>query len=166
MQVTRVSLVAEDKPSPADALERMVQLKHKPSKTSGGSKAARQRANEQADQMRESSDWSRATPKNIVALYCWCHEHVYGVRPGELNNAKSWLAACAMAKRLATNEFDGDLTKLVGFLRWTWAREKRTEKWRRSHLDGGGRRMRWRLQFSRDLVTDFRIFLRRNTGKR
>lgn len=160
-----MTLVA-DKRDAAAAMEDFVKTKHPPSKTAGGSKRARQNAIEQADEMRLSGEWpDDMRPKHLVALYAWCHEQVYGVWPSELNSAKPWLGACSAAKRLAVDEFDGDLTKVVGFLRWTWARERRFEDHRIAKFKGGGKRIGWRLQFSRTLVTDFRLYLRRRTKR-
>lgn len=87
-------------------------------------------------EMMSSGDWSNALPVHLVALYAFCHEHVYGVRPAELDRsgklgARERMGAVSSAKKLVLDEFAGDVVEAVGFVRWVWHREGGREKWAR-----------------------------------
>jgi hypothetical protein len=106
--------------------------------------------------------WDGAKPAHLVALYAQLHRMVYGVAPEELVG-KTFLAAQSAAEKLLRVEFDGDVEAVVGFVRWSWHREKGREKWRRENGCEGGR-LGWRVQFQRrELLTDYRIDLNRRT---
>lgn len=101
------------------------------------------------------NDFEEAKPFHLVALYEWCHEKVYGVRPLELE--KQWLAAAHAASELAKTDFEGELAEVVEFIRWTWRREQQREA-RRAQSGQSMGRVGWRLQFvTRYLLTDYRI---------
>jgi hypothetical protein len=114
-------------------------------------------AREGVAEMAASGDWSGATGDHLVALYAWLHRQVYGVECEELDAQDWWLARSA-AVRLASTHFGDDYDRAVVFMRWVWKREQRDEEWRRKN-DKMGRRIGWRLQFSAQLVTDYRRFV-------
>lgn len=120
------------------------------------------RARMQMRAMRESRDWSGATPIHLVALYEWFHMTVYEVEVSELAAVKECAAAVAAAARLLRDQFRDDVTSMASFMRWLWLREEEREQWRRSKRVGG-KRIGWRLQFSASLVTEWRVD-RRRTG--
>lgn len=107
----------------------------------------------EADDMRARGAWAGAAPRHLVALYALCHEHVYGVRPGELAG-KTWSMACAEARRFLDREFGGDVARCVEFVAWAWQRERRAT---RRASDTDRRRIGWRLMFSAALATDYRV---------
>lgn len=119
---------------------------------------------------RVSADGAVTNAPELVALYAALHHAVYGVFPGELQG-KTWVYACAAAKRLVTEQFAGDYDAAREFLRWVWQREQGREKWRRENLGkkGGSAnasgRIGWALQFARQaLVTDYRTAQNRELG--
>lgn len=110
------------------------------------------------DLMSDQRDWSRARGEHLVALYCWCHEQVYGVEPAL--PVKAWQEGARLAVEFAARHFQGDLERVVDFMRWTWKREKEREEWRRSHNRDGGR-IGLRLQFGDALMPDYKLHLHR-----
>lgn len=132
------------------------------SKTIAASQFGRTRV--EVETMIDLDDWSGATARHLVALYDIMHAEVYGVACAELGPAERYNATM-MAANLTKREFSGDYTKAVEFMRWAWAREAETEKWRRDHGKTHARRIGARLMFGGSLLTDYRVFLAR-AGKR
>lgn len=125
---------------------------------SGPQKARVDKVTRQMNEMRVANEWAEATPMHLVALYTWCHEQTYGLRPVEFERGGLlWSAATACATKMLREEFKGDIDEMVDYMRWSWRREKRKEEWRReSNRDGG--RIEWRAQFMHlYLLTDYRI---------
>lgn len=122
---------------------------------------------EEATRRANSGDWDgldeKTTPHLLVALYLVCHARVYGVKPVELN--ADFFAASMMARKQLTVAFDGDIHKAVEFLRWTWDKERRKEKWM-TEQGFDGKRIGWRLQFGHEsrLLTDYRHAMARKNG--
>lgn len=117
-----------------------------------------ERAREEVRAMLKSNDFGAARPMHLVALYEWCHEQVYGVRPAEFAKKATWTPALFAASRLVRDEFRDSPSAAVDFIRWTWAREKGREAARRAGRNENMGRIGWRLQFvTRHLVTDYRI---------
>lgn len=112
------------------------------------------------ERMIRSGDWSKAGPRDFVALYAMLHVKVYGVEPEELTSAAR-VHATFMAANLFKRSFDQVSSEMAEFLRWVWIREEGREKWRKSQDISGGR-ISWRLQFNGALVTDWRIERRRH----
>jgi hypothetical protein len=104
-----------------------------------------------------------AKASELVGLYSLLHALVYGVRPEEL--AVEWTSAVAAARRQLVSQFDGRPSRLVAFLRWTWKRESKREKKRRSNGASEVYRVGWRLQFGNSLLTDYRVAVARRGGK-
>lgn len=112
--------------------------------------------------MLAGGDFDGAKPSHLVALYEWCHEQVYGVRPLELDNREVWKHATFAAAKLIKEEFRGDAKAAIEFVRWTWRREKWRESRRVDGISPSVGRIGWRLQFAhRHFVTDYRIDLAR-----
>lgn len=110
---------------------------------------------------------AKATPAHLVALYEYAHENVYGVRPAELSTRAVWRTAMFSAARLLREEFNGEASLCVDFIRWTWKREKAREHARRKGTNASIGRIGWRLQFvTRHLVTDYRVDVARSGGNR
>lgn len=113
--------------------------------------------------MLADGDFDDARPTHLVALYEWCHEQVYGVKPMELDHGETWKHATFAAAKLVKEQFRGDMKATVEFVRWTWRRERWREGKRREGDTISVGRIGWRLQFvQRHLVTDYRIDLARS----
>jgi hypothetical protein len=84
---------------------------------------------------------------------------IYGVVPSELLEQQSFRAAARAAAKAMHELFDDDATAVAAFVRWAWEVEKRKNTWAQSKsIDR--RRLGWRVQFSRALETDYRIYLK------
>ncbi len=113
----------------------------------------------------ESGDWGGAGGSALVGLYAHCHEAVYGVCPAELDARDQFKVATRLAAQVVRSHFDGDCDAAAAFVRWTWLREKGREEWARREGKERGR-VGWRLQFSAQLVTDFRVDATRKRRRR
>jgi hypothetical protein len=102
-----------------------------------------------------SGEWAGAKPVHIVAFYCALHEHVYGVEPEEVRGSV-YLFAASAAERMLRTDFNLNVEDFIEFIRWVWIREEEREKWRRENGREGGR-IGWRLMFSPNFLTDYRI---------
>lgn len=96
-------------------------------------------------------DWTDATPATFLGLYAFLHKHVYKVSPDDL--ADDWFPAFSMAKRCFEKDFNGNAIEMVEFLKWSWAR---TRVIRKRNPDSDFR-VTWRYQFSRRLITDYKV---------
>lgn len=114
-----------------------------------------ERARAEALRRGESGEWDGATGAHLLEMYAWLHEQVYGVPADELTG-NVWLIAARDAGLFLKREFAGDAGKCVSFMRWAWKREEAREAWRRENGKEGGR-IGWRLQFSRQLLTDYKL---------
>jgi hypothetical protein len=120
------------------------------------------KARSEMDLMAASGQWDQARGHHLVALYEWLHREVYGVEAAELDG-RTWAIAASMAGRQVANEFGGRPEAAVDFLQWVWKREQGREQYRRdTHREGG--RIGWRIQFGRQLLTDYRVSLARMSG--
>lgn len=134
--------------------------KKKPSRGPDPEKARKELAGMMLD-----GDYSKATATHLVALYEWCHEQIYGVRPSEIGTRAAWKQATFAASKLMRDEFRDDAPAVVDFIRWTWRREKGREDARRAGRNAHIGRVGWRLQFAmRYLVTDYRVDRARSGG--
>lgn len=105
-----------------------------------------------------SGEWDGSKGSTFIGLYAMCHEMVYGVIPDELYSAGIFKAAARNAANAMHEMFEDDPVKVVVFMRWAWAREKRKHEW--AQQQGFDRnRMSWKWQFARNLLTDYRISL-------
>jgi hypothetical protein len=107
----------------------------------------------ETEEMISSSDFTRAGPRHLVAVWSWCHEKTYGVAPAM--TGKEWGLASLAAGGLLKSDFDGKVERLVAFLKWSWAEERRSVKWRKEN----GKPITplgWRLQFSKRHVVKWR----------
>lgn len=105
--------------------------------------------------MMQSGDWEGAGARHLVALYAILHERVYGVEAVELGPQERYTATLR-AGLFLKHEFGGDVAEAVQFFRWTWAREKSREDWRRENRRSGGR-IGIRLMFAGQILTDYRL---------
>lgn len=120
------------------------------------------RAREEVRAMLSTNDFNGVRPLHLVALYEWCHEQVYGVRPAEFAKKAAWRPALFAASKLTREEFRDSGAAVVDFIRWTWTRERAREAARRAGRNESTSRIGWRLQFvTRHLVTDYRIEIAR-----
>lgn len=112
----------------------------------------------------EHEDYEPKRPGELVLVYAWLHQGTYGCPAGELMG-KGFGHACMAAANLARTQFDDDLSALLEFVRWTWAREKDSEEWRRRN-GRTGRRITWALQFRNGgILTDYRVAIARQRGQ-
>ncbi len=125
------------------------------------------KARKELREMLTEGEFTQAKSLHFVALYEWAHEQVYGVLPAEFSTKTTWKSAMFAASKLLKDEFAGDPTKMVDYIRWTWKREKSREVARRQGKNPNIGRLGWRLQFvTRHLVTDYRIDLARGGNVR
>jgi len=142
-------------------LDRQRRARRKPS---GSLKNAVRDVEDMYDRAKEEGEnvWTEAKPRHLVGLYAKLHESVYGVLPIEVDGV-AFAGAVSAARTMLDREFEGDVLKMLGFMRWVWSRERWREADRRRR-GGEGRdyRVGWRLQFaSRALFTDWRVALMR-----
>jgi hypothetical protein len=110
--------------------------------------------------------WRDAKPQHLVGLYARLHLMVYDVLPFELEG-DAFMGAVSAARKMLSVEFDGDVLRMLEFMRWVWDRERFREGMRRRKAEDNGFRLGWRLQFAnRSLYTDWRTALVRAASKR
>jgi hypothetical protein len=98
-------------------------------------------------------DYATVGSSAVVGFFCMTHSLVYGVEPAELRDRNNYMGAISGIRRLLQQEFNGDISQVFEFVRWTWQREKRQFQTRQ-----GDFRVGWRYQFcSKALLTDYRI---------
>lgn len=121
-------------------------------------KAALERLLNDTNQLKDAGGWADMTPKHFVGLYVLLHRKVYGVDPEEVREA--YTPAVRAATRVLNQEFKGSRANMVSFMRWVWNREQK----RLPHRDAENTfRIGWRLQFGRQLLSDYRVYIvRRN----
>jgi hypothetical protein len=136
-------------------------LRPKPPKKTRDPVAA---AREEMRAMGERGDWSGATGAHLVALYEWLHEEVYGAPTSELSVRRLRGIAVSVAGAFVKREFGGDPERAVEFLRWAWTREQEREAWRRAN-DRSGKKIGWRLAFSGELATEYRVDVARRSAR-
>lgn len=107
----------------------------------------------EANEMRQSGEWERATAQHFVALYAILHKLVYEIEPLELNDTVR-TKAVIMASQCLKKHFNGDSSQMAMFMDYVWTKEKSREKWRRDNQREGGR-IGWYRQFDGSLVTDW-----------
>jgi hypothetical protein len=128
-------------------------LPKKAKKQTSFSRARTEEITRQTEEMRASKDFSRAGPRHLVALWAWLHEQTYGVAPSL--HGREWVTASFAAGTVLKKDFAGDVDALLEFVRWTWAEERRSVKWKREN----GRPVTplgWRWQFSSKAVVKWR----------
>ncbi len=122
------------------------------------------------EMMRRHDAWSDARPVHLVALYCWCHEAVYGVAPDELATGQAGkrarIQAVGAARNMLSRDFGGNVVAMVGYIKWVWGRVKGKEEWAlRSGATVG--RVGWQQMFAgRSLLTDYKVEIGRKRAAR
>lgn len=102
-----------------------------------------------------SAVWEEAQVEHLVALFAVFHRDVYGALPGEI--AGDWVAVCSAAKKMLIDELDGLPVRMVEYLQWAFAREKKKER-RKNGSSESTWRLGWRWTFmKRDILTDYRV---------
>jgi hypothetical protein len=154
----------EDRSRASDRLREMVgarSRKKRSARTSGPSESkVHAKVAELKEKVFDQENWKNFGPEDMVAMFLFLHEEVYGVSAVPETVGQNFLgarsAAAALAKRLGTEE-------TVDFIRWTWSREQEREEWCRKNGKERGR-ISWRLQFSNNLVVDYKVQLARAAG--
>ena len=120
------------------------------------SRAAFNKATEQASEMFKTKNFSQAEVKHVVALHGLLHKAILEVEEAEL--ATQFLGAVSSASKLCREEFQDTPELLVEYVRWAWMRERHREHKRRTEGDTKTGRLSWKLLFgSRHLITDYRV---------
>lgn len=116
------------------------------------SQATFDKAMRDIEQMIADDNWTKARGVHFVALFAQLFEHVYGVGPVFTGTDRAH--AVMRAANLLKSKFNSDKADFVNFIRWTWQREERNEKWRRAN-DRPSRPIGAGLQFSTAFVSDY-----------
>ena len=92
----------------------------------------------------------KAVLKDIYLSY------FYGAKIGVIGLNGSGKSSLLRILAGVDKEFGGDPSKMVAFMHWAWKGEQRREAYAK---DKGyeRRRMSWRVQFSAELLTDYRV---------
>ena len=113
------------------------------------------------DDVIRSQSWKDAKPIEFLALFMRMHEKVYG-SPFVSTSLERRRATLMFATCIRTY-FRDDRARFADFMRWTWRREMRTEKWRRENGQPG-RVIGVRLQVSSMLFNEWRVDVERGRG--
>lgn len=123
----------------------------------------REAARERVRVMLASREWDSTRGLELVELYAWCHQQVYGVAATDLD-AYEALQAQRMAGAFIARECSGEPARAVEFVRWAWGRERVREQRRRALAGDDGYRLGWRLVFGNKLIVDWRLAMARKDG--
>lgn len=137
--------------SAASFLGERVKKKKKPRAKSVGPKLF-EKAWREMLVMKGSGDWSEATGRHFVALYEFFHERVYGTAPLEMDGPARFYAS-SIAAGFLKRWFDDQPGEMARFMAWVWDRENSNKQ--------STRRIGYRLQFSPNLITDYRSAMHR-----
>jgi hypothetical protein len=120
-----------------------------------------ERATHDAKVRAESGEWDGAKASTILGLYSMCHKIAYGCSPGELDDKVAFTNATRHVQRMMQDHFGGEASRMVGFVKWVWAREK-------VRVDAGraSTRLGWRLQFSSSILTDYKAAAHMHSKRR
>lgn len=114
---------------------------------------------DEANRRAMSGEWAGSKGRTFVGLYALCHRMIYGVVPEELTDRLMFNTVAKMAAKVMHECFDDDPNELAAFVRWSWEVEKRKNSWAQSKAIDR-RRLGPKVQFSRGVVTDYRIYLK------
>lgn len=113
--------------------------------------------------MLATKDFSSCEVPHVVALFAELHEWCYAVDAPLIG--KDFLGAQSAASKMLREEFDGEMFRLLDYVRWGWKREAERERWRVENGKSGGV-LTWRQMFaSRTMLTHYKIDLRRKSGE-
>jgi len=138
----------------AQSLDSMVASRR--TRRSAVSKATIEREIADIERRVAENDWRSLKPAQLVAVYAWCHDRAYGVRPDDLTGA-TWSDARKRAGLMVKRDFGGDVDAALEFLRWVWGREEGRIEWKKAN-GRPIRRLTWHDQFTaRWLLSDYRV---------
>jgi len=107
----------------------------------------------QAKEMFETKEFiAIRRPVELVALYAYLHEKVFGVFPEEIRGTEATLAS-GLAGRCVKEHFGGSLEDAARFVCWTWWRQEQRAKKPGTTMF----RITWRIQFGHSMVTDYKM---------
>ncbi len=119
----------------------------------------------EAEARARTGNWQDARPTAFVGLYALCHRMLFKVLPGELESKIEFKGALRMAGQVhARFEYNGE--NVASFIRWTWEREQRREKWAANKGETRDFRVGYRLQFSPRMITDWQVERSRTAVRR
>lgn len=137
----------------AEELESQVRLKRPKRKRGIGSRDHVEVLRAESEELRKAQRWAEMKPGHLVALWAWLYESVYRVPPEPAEvSPKAFNTSALLAGKALAESFGGSAERMVGFMRWAWAREYNAKKF---HPDG--RRIGARLMFSATLIGDWRV---------
>jgi hypothetical protein len=113
------------------------------------------------DDVIKSQAWQDAKPIEFLALFMRMHAKVYGTP--FVSTSLERRRATLMFATCIRSYFKDDRSRFAEFMRWTWRREMRTEKWRRENGQPG-RVIGVRLQCSSMLFNEWCVDVERGYG--
>lgn len=106
----------------------------------------------------QSGDWDGATGQSFVGLYALCHRVVYKTLPAELTDRIFMSRWSRVAGKILHEWFADNTNEFAAFIKWSWEQIQEKEKWAlRKGINLP--RMKISVQFSRQLYTDYQVFL-------
>ena len=116
----------------------------------------------------ENNNWENMKPGELVALYVWCHNQMYETFPVEMTT-KTWGEAKKAAGRLVKNEFNGNTSEAVNYLRWVCVRYSSRMAWQVNRGIPISRLTWLNLFVYKSMLTDYRVsrmvYAKNNKGK-
>lgn len=134
----------------------------KPKKKNGFSDAQLRKADRELEDILESRDWSTATAKHFLALFCRLYAQVYGVAPIMATNER--LQAVQRLGGFLKNRFDSDPTALAFYFRWVWKEEARKESWCKEQGIQRSGSLGWRVMITNELLSKYLVVRMREKG--
>lgn len=111
----------------------------------------------------QSGDWANTKPLHLLVLHCELFNKIYKFEALDTYGKMRTHAVFAVANLLKT-AFNGDVEKIVAYVKWVWTREEEREEYRKAN-GKGGQTLGWKLVFSHHLLNDFANDLRRKAAR-
>lgn len=147
----------EAMPTGGQTIDEFIASTSKPRRRASSARAM-ELAMEQTQALFDGRDFARFRGVNFVGLYAIFHRETYGIAPLELAEGDAWFGASSAAQKMLETDFKGAPLVMVEFMRWVWARERKSVKRKRAEGEAVTFRIGWRFQFAtRKLLTDFRV---------
>jgi hypothetical protein len=103
-----------------------------------------------------TGNWEGVKGGTLIGLYALCHQAVYEVLPEELKEKATFTEASRRASIFLRRNFGGDVSQMVLFIKWCWAREKKREEYAKAkNFDRN--RLTWQKQLMTYLITDYNL---------